>query len=318
MVVPVVTPAITDFVMVEPQSGDALAAPMTDNMVSVDMAEEALIAPNDSTKPREAIITVPTLSIRELLKKYQPLGAFTFDYVPTALGTGIKCLDIMDLMIPPQVTATPITLPPTDSGLFSHYMPLYRQFKGPLRFKMLFNIVDSASTPSVAVAGNYQNVYSVYYCPPMLRVGDAINLNTLKSIINQNSSFGDVNSALISNYRPLIRLPVHLCTYPQRILEFEVPYSTIFSSVLTRTVKSNDVTLQGSLGYLIVCSTMRGSGVYEEVRPYIAFGDESRYGTLFNVPPVITANNLTGNVFTSFPPDRYGVSTVVYNTLPRL
>jgi hypothetical protein len=289
----------------KPQSGEAVLQPLNVADVSVDMAVDGLVAPNSTVHTREFVTSPAVLSIKELLKKYQMLP--TLADFSDALPTTIKSFDIAKIFAA-TTPAAPSNNPPCDAGLLSYFSAMYRQFHGPLRFKLIPD-----------VQSQHYVLTSVFFTPPNTENDNDDNTNA--TTIYQTTDYAVANSALPSTFRPAMRLPASLAVYPQKILEFEVPYTSIYeSTILVKTsIDKFAYYLEEKLGEIIIAYSS-SSNVQEQLfyYMYMAFGDETRFGTLFCVPQLVpVAVNTTTGTLNLFPDD-FRSPTVPLNTLVRL
>lgn len=296
-----------NIVRANPQSSDVLPA-MNIADTTIDTSTDNVLAPPSTTIENEVVLSQPTTHVQSLLKKYQLLGSmpklgeygeYTVHLFPLS-----HAFSTQNRLV---VSTDPV---PTDqfimNGLFTHMSGIYRQFRGPLRFKILDN-------PSVIVEGT---PIMAYYNPPL--DGEHAYTNLLNSIlfsqsIPQTQPLPTVNSPYMSNYT---RLPVTVSNSATfRNLEFEVPYSSRFNSVLLQELTpplSQPPSTRSDLGFIIY---VRRKLVDSEPMLYVALGDESRLGTLTQVPYINCSLYTDDTNLTSLPPDNYSTTAADTNTL---
>lgn len=307
------------FATARPQSS---VAPMNISTNEVNIAEENLVAPNVSTEERTDVTQFGPLSVKNLLKKYQmiPLRAFN---MPSADQNGVMMvIPISSLFGAPHVSATPAVQEDYKPvlGLWTHFQPLYRQFKGPLRFKMMLDEL----TPNFA--------FSWFYAPPVVR-----NPGTSTEADSYGNSLymPDQNVGVIPTWngrgyptrvRNLTRLPITYVNGVQKTAEFEVPFTSKFMSIISWTGASAENELVSSplidLGSLVFyTSFIPGDFTTSPVmKLFMSIGDETRLGNLFQIPQVAVNNttNAIGVLQDSVWPDSYGTGAPPSTTLGRL
>jgi hypothetical protein len=284
--------------------------------------QEELVAPNKTTYNRKDVTQRAPNSLRELLKKYQLCTVVPLKMPTTIAGGNVTMIKIRDLFGYTDILSKPV--PPTtyraNNGLFTHYQLLYRQFKGPLRFKMMLNDVPV----------NY--AFSVFYQPPVTEEfsNDAtIKLAVANSLYLPPQPIPTGYNMTTSTTRApnLMRLPVTYINGVQKTAEFEIPYSSKFHSILSWTGSASENELASSLltdlGYLFIYNqaTQFTTSTATEVNlhMFMALGDESRFGNLFQIPSVAVNSivDSTGKSISSVWPDSYGTGSPISNTLVR-
>lgn len=305
-----------------PQSA---SQPLITPMSNVDMAVEDLVAPNDSTDPRADISQVSPFGFRDLMKKYHLFKRFSFKS-PTPEQNGLVWqLPLVQLFGIP--TSNP-TVPPLASQpvqlLWHLIQPMFRQFKGSLNFKIMLD-----STPD-----NSLQQFSVFYQPPTQAQGEGIGPTFLNNIRNQ-TYLPPTLAPLDYNQRSEIqafpvstRLPVSYVNSINKTAEINIPYSSRFLSVLSRSntnteqeLVDNELTDLGNLFIYtdfsnVIPTNVQNTNFYFNV--YFSFGDDARFGTLYNIPFLSPNSNIaidTGLPTTSPYPDSYLDTAPLINTL---
>lgn len=286
----------------------------------IDMATESLVAPNDHTEERPSTTQRSPLNIRDILKKYQmvPTQIRTLNSITTAQGGVISAIKISAIFGAANMSAAVVnpTLNVVDS-LFSLYSPMFRMYRGSLRFKIIKYNSSTSFCPT-----------SVFYEPPVQQnagVSDSARLNAYaRSLYVYNGASNTYNGSTISTkYRQLTRLPVSYATSFQKSLEFEVPFTSLYAAVLASMGDLAENFLTNSplfdLGNIIVYQAPLAN-FSELFDVFVSFSDESRFGVLYNVPPVLVnaATDVDGVVTGSAYPDNYPTTSPNTNTLYRL
>lgn len=302
-------------------SPQSAVAPLNSVENNVDIAEETLVAPNTSTQMRIDTTQLAPLSVKNLLKKYQMIAnVITPEFTKTAGGT-ISMIPVSSLFGINSLSTSgisPLTQEPF-KGLWSHFQPLYRQFKGPLRFKIMSNQIDDIGS------------FSIFYAPPthsVVLTPDADRLDTYRNSMFMNrTNTADRNGRTTFTQIPnLTRLPITYVNSIQKTAEFEIPFSTKFLSLLSWTGPGAENELAVSplinMGDIVVYHQYTGkSGNKDlEMNLFISLGDESRFGNLFQIPSVKVNCKVTssGSSVSSTWPDSYGTGSPPSNTLSRL
>lgn len=302
------------------QASTDIIAPFVTTETVVDTATEQLVSPANAISVRKSHTQPFVESIKSMLKKYQLLSQ-----VPIAIpagGTGTNIVGgiytrvlIQSLLSHPVAPILLAGTPPASSGLVSLYSSLFRQFYGSLRFKIM---PDTWS-------GDTFNNFAVYYEPPINRPTGATVDVTDANDMYANNSFaysGKANqynkSTTSCNMVQAIKLPVHFTNGIEKTAEFEVPFTSRFSSLLLPN-NANAVNRETSdFGTLVIyaCNSSVNTTAFNL---YMSLGDETRFGNLYQVPWITPlaqkslANVLIGPSY----PDQYTTSppTTSFNTL---
>jgi len=263
---------------------------VTDTAVGDQNEDDDQIAPPQVDAVVDDHFGIVGISLRNLAKKYQLVGQWALQNVPTSISAGWSMAKIRipyDLFcLSEYVAATPITTPlpaSRSSGLLAWMAGMYRQFKGGLRFKIIFNTSGIGATPTPFP---FISAY-VTFKPGSDRPNN--NVLTIDEMIGQvpASSTGTVtNNSFTYPVNSTPRLAV-LNGNVSNVLEFEVPYNSKYLSTLVPadnlTPFTNALTQFVGLGNLyIVASSPSTQNITAQV--YVAFADESRFGTLYRVP----------------------------------
>lgn len=296
-----------------PQSSE-VTAPLALNDTTINASEDKLVAPSGDSTPRDTTMQIPINHIQRLLKKYQMVGQAEFiSSSPYYSVSFFSLKNIFSVGASSLLTSASPTAQIFSYGLMSHYAALYRQFKGPLRFKILTDFTSIGSIDS-----NY--TVSVYYQPPLDTTSPIENLtdNILNTanLLYPTPITTPTNSIPFSSYS---RQPVAVTsgsTY--RILEFEIPYSSRFNSVYLNHDHENPSdphSTLSDLGFIYIVTPTTATPNFN-FQVYSSFGDESRFGTLCQIP---TVNNInyweSGSSYLSVPPDVYSTTPANTNTL---
>jgi hypothetical protein len=305
------------------QAGDDSIPPLNSTTAEVDMAHEDLISPSVMAPlVREPIAQTEILSVKDVLKKYQMFPRFLNTSISNTLGGSFLIYRLSDIFGCGQI-ATTFTNPALAAaipGLFSHFTPLFRLFKGGLRFKLMINNVDNVDFTT----------FSVFYEPPTQFVVSPPT-DQLNSYRNSMYTTSQVANTYNANTGPnkaknLTRLPVSYINSIQRTAEFEVPFSSIYASVISRMGNFSEnyanTSPTSNLGCIVIYTTgdTNASSSYP-IDFFVSFSDESRLGTLYHVPTVVVncrVDPVTGAPVSSSYPDNYGTGSPISNTLFRL
>lgn len=300
----------------------SVAPPMITDTSEVDMAEENLVAPNNSTHQRSAITQRAPLNIKDVLKKYQMFPSRRITTTFFVNGGIVSTLSLSELFGASDFSASPTSA--TDNvvnNLFQLYTPMFRMFKGGLRFKAMRSSNEL----------NFGNL-SVFYEPPVLNptaLTDALRVEHFKRslYVHQGAPSNFNVSTTFSKFRHLTRLPVTFCNSIQKNLEFEIPFTSLYSAVLMRMGFISENFLAYSplmnLGTLVIFNAG-----YDQISPaatdaiewFVSLADESRLGVLYNVPTVVVnaAVDGSGIVTGTAYPDNYPTTSPNTNTLYRV
>lgn len=289
-------------------------APTNITTTTTDMAGAVFDDDDQQVAPPQAETTVDdhfgvvSISLRNLLKKYQMIRRYglvrpipTTTVVPS-VSTVIPLSEL--LSIPNMVQPAPYAgsnIPSTMAkGLITWAGAMYRQFKGSLRCKIVL------SQP----ARQFSSA-TVYFMP-----GTEIDASLALSTVEENlipkydgfTLFGDYYMAS----KPSSRLSV-LTSISSNVLEFEIPYASPYLTTLTYSggdVANDPYRTLGSL--ILVVDGLVEDKITATV--YIAFGDETRFGTLYRVPlvyapAVFKTTSMTLTPYTNVELGGYAVGT---------
>lgn len=288
----------------------------------VDVVTENNVISKSQNIKEGMIVAQPFIpGIRELLRKYQMAESILLPTVAADAMHDVHRIRLHDLFgrsaISPSVslpTAT-ATLPPL--GNFTWAQLMYRQYSGGFNFKIMAETSDKTDRFTE---------FSVFYQPPSFNANstDADLTEVLKNQLFMQPTNPDVyNSRVDFQYPGLTRLPIHYINGINRTAEFHVPFSTRFLSVLSTLGANCENELLSSelinLGSIYICHKSRTTINYLNV--FFSLSDESRFGTLFNVPqlsPISYRNSLTGAILSSSAGDDYGSGAPIANTLVKL
>lgn len=307
------------------QSG--AVAPLITPISEVDVASESMVAPNVTTEVRVDTTQTGPITVKNLLKKYQQFYASNM-VTPSITQQGlVEIFDLRALLFGTGAIGTGPSPPGTFQqrlGVFTHYQLLYRQFKGPLRFKFT---IDSSSV---------NQSFAFFFQPPTSRGGiypaagvDAVNALANNMFIPAGVSIDPAFNGRSTFTRGvnLVRIPITYVNGVQKTAEFEVPFSSKFMSIINWMGQASENELTDSpltdLGAIVMYrSHAQGLGIDTNplVRGFVSIGDETRFGNLFQIPLIAvnsTVNN-AGVVVSSTWPDSYGAGAPVSNTLVRL
>lgn len=297
----------------------ASAQPLITPMSNVDLASTNAISPNESIHKRSEDNQAALPSIKDVLRKYQMAKSYTLPAPnPTQIGT-VLTIPITDFFGSyPILFNQAITTPrPPSTGLFNWYSMMYRQFKGGLNFKIMFDYMVGIEYP-----------FSIFYSPPVPNA-DAQTVANLNNTIANNLYLTDTTTAdynqrsSYSAFPLLTRLPINYVNGIVKTAEFNVPYSNRFFSIISKLGPATENYLEFqevcSLGYIHILYTETRFGVPADLRlnMFLSLADDARFGTLFNVPRVATIgmNNSTGTFVSNSFPDDYDAQNPIVNTL---
>lgn len=266
------------------------------------------VAPPQLTTTVDDHFGITSISLRNMLKKYQMVQRFPlFELDPTSEHNSVYCrISIADLfklplMVKPPGGLTPEVPDSISGGLMAWATGMFRQFKGSLRFKI---VVSSVSL-------NIPLRMSAFFLPGP--IDDDQNSANVRSDISTMMAYTAPWVQYSNNfYFTAISTPRMsiLNGVLSNVLEFEIPYSSPFLSVLTNSGLGTDRYAHG-LGEIFV--VVDGPNLQLSATVYMAFGDEARFGTLYRVPtvyaPAILLKNETGyRIWSNFARGTYAVS----------
>jgi hypothetical protein len=297
------------------------AAPLITPMNEVNLAAAPLVAPNDDVSIREDSTQMSPVSVKNLLKKYQMLSTRKFTF-PTLDEQGhIEIIPISSFFGGQYIQNAQFSPQGFSNGLFTHFQLLYRQFRGPLRFKVM---VDGLTS-------NYG--FSIFFQPPVMTNTTHTDVEIRDAFCNSLYTYPPTNPAAL-NQRSYYtrsymatRLPVTHVNGVQKTAEFEIPFSTRYSSLLSWMgyPSENELAVSplidmGSLVFYFPNVNIYPSPTTCTAFFYLSLGDESRFGNVFNVPSISTncSVHADGQYHQSTWPDYYPPGQPSTNTLVRL
>lgn len=306
-------------VLAKPQAGTDTVAPFVTTETNIDLADEQLVSPMSTVKPRESHIQPYVESIRTILKKYQLLYQVRIAIPAGGTGTStnggiytrLPIVEIFNHLVDPIPN-----IPPTNNGLLSLYSALFRQFHGSLRFKI------TADTWS----GDIFNNFAVYYEPPINRPSNGFVDEVKANNMYANASFvypakgNTYNLATTScNFLQAIRLPVHYSCGIEKTAEFETPFTSRFSSLLIPNLNDQNIADRevSDFGTLVIYAA-NSSANTTCFNVYASLGDEARFGNIYQVPRIRLYNEKNGTTqayIAEMFPDLYTPTTTSFNTL---
>lgn len=292
------------------QSSD-ISPPLQSTVANVDQAEEKIVAPPSNRVQREPVVQVMMDSLQDYLKKYQPIPALSPNFFQDKYITYVYPIENLFGYFPTsQLTFATVTSRPTtprvSQGLISHFSPLFRQFKGGLRFK-ISDLSDN---------GLSLDTLAVFFSPPLVSPQTATNMSALfrsNIPLADNDLYSAVDHpAFVSNS---IRLPLHMYGgATHRCAEFEIPFSSIYQSQVIGKPLVSDTPSQvyRSFGTIFILRTKAEAG---PLSLFVSFSDEARLGTLFQVPKIVPQVRNVNGAFAPMPGEHYTLTPPSTNTL---
>jgi hypothetical protein len=262
---------------------------------TTDYSQEDQVAPPQVEDTVDDHFGITSISVRNMLKRYQYIGDFEMIKSPINPTTNFCMVTIRDLMHVAKMGLYPGTtsMCPKESslGMMSWAAAMYRQFKGSLRIKAVLN-GNYANSSAVPVVATNTNVYWLpgpypYGYPPDYEKEMILNMPFVAgsgTMINGN----DVYTRACTTPKLTI-----LNGVTSNVLEFEIPFSTNKLSTLTYS----DTELTGveyyDFGRLYFYTNVPMTNGKTNLSVYVAFGDEARFGTLYRIPKVFVPCNYT-------------------------
>jgi len=294
------------------QSG---VAPLNTAETNTDVAiTENILAPNDELVNDEQIqFGSKFTSIKDTLLRYQLV--FYKEFKPE-LNTYLES-SVVEFPIS-QVFIGVGNLQNVSPGLFNWGSHLFRQFRGNMRFRVRVfqtgNISDQTAT--------LNSVPFVCYFTPFIESGGSpahYNAATYNVQFNPTSAF--VGSTATYTGLDHSRLPMIEAGINQTFAQFEVPFSTVYQTVLVHSGPSENYLFPdtyntlSSLGKLVIIpqrwheeSTVNTEQpVNYVVKIYASLGDEAQLGTLYQVPPIIINSYQVGSSWVPLGNDKWNV-----------
>jgi hypothetical protein len=253
-----------------------IAPTITDIAVGEDGDEDIQVAPPQTELQVDDHFGITSISLRNLAKKYQFIGSYNISAPIENTKVGTFSLSSRDIFHIPRYGTT-AKLPLTDGrGLFSWMVGMYRQFKGSVRLKVVFTALEPTGT-GVSLFTNA----SVYMTP---QIG-SLNADSPEALVYDDYTMAPASSLsdMIkhTNYTPRLAIVNGVVS---NIMEFEVPYCSPYSSVLTNYNEASGDTSRYydwfKLTFFVASPIAMSASVYA------ALGDEARFGTLYRVPGV--------------------------------
>jgi len=283
--------------------------------MSLPTTDTEFTSPNDAVvSPAETLHNRPIrndvdVEVCSALKKYQYNRSVDFVVNSYALVPVpvVKSVYIHEFFKGALTASIPLSPGVYTRGLHAWYSSMFRLFRGPLRFKAIVQNVPV----------NY--AINTYYIPPL---GNAdvtpIDLNVFLATMSEGYA---INSSTTINH-----LMVGVLNGMQKTLEFEVPFQSIYNSVIPDVSfgsSNNFPKTEQNLGMLLFVAMPLSSSASLttdlQIRcdVHMAFGDESKFGTLYRIPPVVGGNEVGTAPLQSPGPDRWTTyaATPAYNTL---
>jgi hypothetical protein len=294
------------------------AQPLITPMSNINMSDDSLVAPPSQEAHRVDVAQKHITDLRKLMKKYHLFTHYTRDLiqVPSLNGNSIAfpLTQLFGFSAIAPTAFSPTGSPPIPA-LWAHYQSLFRQFKGSLNFKLMFDNTEDCMSQ-----------FSVFYQPPvenrqpMPNLGNQTYAPTPRLTYNVNS----ITPTTWQTNTTGTRLPVTYINGVNRTLEFSVPYSSRYLSVINNQATENtgpfDYSDLGTLVFYFDSIKPRIGETEKNIayNVFFSFGDDARFGTLFNVPylrynPFV--NPATGAIIGPAWPDLYEPTSPVNNTL---
>jgi len=250
---------------------------------------------------------VAKTSLRNYAKKYQLIGNYNISClteVTTSYPVGIVSVPVSDIfqipnyaIVSPALTALPQNMP---NGLLTWMQGMYKQYKGSVRIKAVFNMSENITT---TVISPFVGCAAYWYPGRMLPISVPVtNMSTMVPWIGERSNIITPAKSFINQNTPRLGA---LSASTSNVLEFEVPYSSQYLSVLNFVNDGELPTRFSDLGTIyFTCNIRESSTIHMSL--YAAFGDESRFGTLYRIPSVYVpaVYTVASNVWT--PTDNFG------------
>jgi len=305
-----------------PQSGYSAQPMITPVNMGQQAGDDVLANGSNSLNKRPLTMQTNFVSARDLLKKYQYIYRDYIQVTSEEIGGSFSVFTISSLFgsggafVP--ANTSPLQVLNTRPGYFNDITPLYRMFKGGIRFKIMIN----------QIRPDYN--FSIFYIPPSPKPVSNDALQTLAA-----TSFlpilqipqGYQGSDLYAQARVQNKMPIAYVNGIDKTAEFEIPFSSRYNSVLVRSglnelsSPQSDVYDLGTLAIYAPAPTSNPPNT--ELIPidiFASLADESRFGTMYNVPSVQVNTLVTtgGAIFRNMYPDTYVSSAPIVNTLVRL
>lgn len=260
------------------------AAPTNLAPTVTDMAEhedQEEVAPPQLETSVDNHFGITHISVREYLKRYQcVLSTEMTSLYDGNFGFAINPTDFISLA--KLATVGALTLPSGASGILAWASGMFRQFRGSLRWKIAIDY--GASDVPVIPASSFSSAYAVFV--PGNNSGTPV-AELLELVSNSYPGNGLILDTTGSFY--LSSFTSSKCTVlngrVSNVLEFETPYSSRYLSLLTHPGLLTYPTKPyfDGMGRVLVY-TRDSRGRPPRMTVYLAFGDETRFGSLYNIP----------------------------------
>jgi hypothetical protein len=253
--------------------------PMETVLDQVDQTHSApILAPQQNEKSKiPSKAERPVDNVYDLLRKYQ-MTATLFSRIPsnteaTNASIGFNVVNIYDMIS----TNTGLYSAPNLSyraSLINYFSPIFRLFKGPLRFKIV------SLKP-------FNGCFQAYYVPYIDRTQIWTDAEIRQYFIEALSFTSTTTTALFKNTQP--QLMSQTANGFQNTLEFEIPFATPLKSIILDSVSQPPSLMDSPLGKLVIVAIPnfpQTEAVNIPFQIYIAFGDETRFGLPIAVPRI--------------------------------
>jgi len=263
-----------------------VATSVTDVAVHEDQEE---VAPPQLETNVDDHFGVTHLTIREYLKRYQLVSASTLQSLfnisdqYAVYSTEIRLDEVMRLCY-----RTTAFLPSGyTTGMIGWSAGMFRQFKGALRWKIVFETNKGVS--------GFQSALAVFV--PGNIPSSTIPVSNVLLADWVANGFGSTFTGATIGDQKITQQTTAKCMVLNgsisNVVEFETPYSSKYLSVLTRTdVDSGLVKPFSELGRILIYAS---GDTAPRVNIFLSFADESRFGTLFRIPRVWVAGTTKGD-----------------------
>lgn len=256
-----------------------IATTITDAVVDV-----PITAPPLHNVGVDAHFGIPTSSVRDLLKKYQYCGTRPLVGLPASgdVAVGMATIfNISEFLTPTSMSTDPYSKPNRRStGLLAWAAAMFRQWRGSLRYKLVVNGLQLNQCARVVwypYSGlssgdpNMENIYITQSIRPFSEDSEATHLQEITPITQ-------------STLLPLAPNLMMMANFPIITAEGEIPFTTKYNSLITAPDQESNVAWAqlGNLAVIVTPPSEAGLTVNADL--YLAFGDETRFGTLYNAP----------------------------------
>lgn len=231
------------------------------------------------------------ISLGDVMKKYQLVSTTTFIASPDGKSMKMVGFPIMNFFSPCQVyEAGPKailkrTLLGPNSGLTTWISGLYRQFRGPIKFKLVVSNVNVNMTSMTIYPS-----FTAYWIPSVGTNNTFLNDNDIMAYLGSRDNNADSNTGYsdVGITASLARLPCYqsTCIYPNAVIEGEIPFTSLYNTLVLPYPKllAGDMSTppESTLGtLLVIMNTPRDENMTTcTMKLYLALGDEARFGCL--------------------------------------